>query len=305
MGHVDLPMTSADAVCALRREVAAFGPHFDLDILAATHALYRPHIAPLRAPALRDQPYGPHARHRLDLYLPDGPAQGLVVYVHGGGFVRGDKDLDGVFYANVGRFLTDAGFAAVLPNYRRAGEAGWPAGAQDVQAALQWVHAQRAQICARPLPVFVMGQSAGASHVASWFFDEAARGSPRAAVQGVLLMSGFYRASAPLAENIAAYFGDDARHYAERSPLSHARRDHTPLWLSVAEFDPGRIAAHTFALAERLTQLNGRSPAFAWLAGHNHVSTVLSLASPQRDAGDSILGFLRACLASPSTYPLP
>lgn len=305
MDPIDQIMTSTDIVSTLRREVSAFGAHFDPDILAATHAIYRPHIAPLRAARMPDQVYGSHERHRLDMYLPEGAAKGVVVYVHGGGFVRGDKNLDGVFYANIGQFFADAGFASVIPNYRRAGEAVWPAGAQDVQSAVQWVHEQRTRISETPLPIFIMGQSAGASHVASWFFDEAARGGPRAAVNGVLLMSGFYRASAPLPENIAAYFGSDDRLYPERSPITHAKRDDTPLWLSVAEFDPGRIAAHTFELAECLTRTNGRSPSFAWLEGHNHVSTVLSLASPQTDAGERILSFLRACLASTSTPTNP
>ena len=302
-------MTSTEIVSSLRREVAAFGARFDLEVLAGTQALYRPHIAPLRAARLLDQAYGPHPRHRLDAYLPAGPAQGVVVCVHGGGFVGGDKNLDGVFYANVGQFFADAGFAAVLPNYRRAREAAWPAGAQDVQAVLHWAHAHMTQFSTAPLPVFVIGQSAGASHVASWFFDAAARGGPRATVDGVLLMSGFYRASTPLAENIAAYFGDDERLYPERSPIAHAQRDDTPLWLSVAEFDPGRIAAHSFELAERLARCNGRSPSFAWLEGHNHVSTMLSLASPQTDAGERILSFLRRCCfarastASPPTSP--
>jgi hypothetical protein len=65
-----------------------------------------------------------------------------------------------------------------------------------------------------------------------------------------------------------------------------------PVWLSVAELDPGSIGSQTFQLADAITRCNGRSPEFAWLRGHNHVSTVLSLGSPQQDFSDEILRFL-------------
>lgn len=279
---------------SIEAAVCAFGPRFDSDILAATHDIYRPHIPEGDGPALADVSYGPDERHRLDVYLPRGAVRGIVIYVHGGGFVRGEKNLDGVFYRNIGQFLAGEHFATVVPNYRRAPLHAWPCGAQDVQRTVQWVHDHAQHFGGRLPPVFVMGQSAGASHVASWFFDDEARGGALPTVNGVLLMSGFYKAHAPLAENIAAYFGSDATLYAQRSPLTHVKSTQTPLWLSVAELDPGRIASHTFELAQAITERNGRSPEFAWLRGHNHVSTVLSLGSPQTDVSAEILRFLHA-----------
>src|SRR5262245_15507354 len=38
-----------------------------------------------------DLAYGDRPRHRLDLFLPDHSPKGLVVYVHGGYWVRFDK----------------------------------------------------------------------------------------------------------------------------------------------------------------------------------------------------------------------
>jgi hypothetical protein len=49
-----------------------------------------------------------------------------------------------------------------------------------------------------------------------------------------------------------------------------------PLLLSVAEFDPGFLAAPTYQLAEAVTRRDGRPPPVLWLKGHNHVSTVFS-----------------------------
>src|SRR5699024_577144 len=42
----------------------------------------------------RDREYGSHERHRLDVFAPEATASGprpVVVFVHGGSFVGGDK----------------------------------------------------------------------------------------------------------------------------------------------------------------------------------------------------------------------
>lgn len=277
--------------------VRALGANFDPAVLAATRAIYLPALdlreAPFEQP---DLAYGPHARHRLDVYRPAGAPIAIVVFIHGGGFVGGDKNGDGAFYRNIGRWLARNGYAAVIPNYRLAPADAWPAGAVDVQAALQWVAAHRDTFGDAATPVALWGQSAGASHVASWLFDDAARGSAVAHVDAVMLMSGFYTAEAPLAAGPRAYFGEDPAQYAQRSPLTHVRPTTLPLWMAVAELDPGWMAQHTFALAQALALANGRSPDFHFFRDHNHVSTVQSLGSPQDDAAMAILDFLRRAL---------
>lgn len=283
----------------IARQVRALGAKFDPDVLAATRAIYRPHLDLSEAAEERfDIAYGPHARHRLDVYRPVGACRAIVVFVHGGGFVAGDKNGDGVFYRNIGRWLARQGFAAVLPNYRLAPADAWPAGAVDVQAVLHWVHQNHEMFGAGSPPLVLWGQSAGASHVASWLFDDAARGGKATEVAAVMLMSGFYSAEAPLPNGPRAYFGEDTQLYGQRSPLSHVRLTAVPLWLGVAELDPGWIAQQTYALARALTLASGRSPDFHFFRGHNHVSTVQSLGSPQQDAGDELLRFLRGVTGS-------
>jgi acetyl esterase/lipase len=287
--------TPADRIA---QQIRALGSDFDADVLAATRAIYRPQLDLTEAAAEEaDIAYGPHERHRLDVYRPAGACGAVVVFVHGGGFVAGDKNGDGVFYRNIGRWLARQGYAAVLPNYRLAPAHAWPAGARDVQAVLQWVMQHRATFGAPDLPVVLWGQSAGASHAASWLFDDEARGSQAADVAGVMMMSGFYVVEAPLPAGPRAYFGDDAGQYALRAPLTHARATAVPVWLGVAELDPGWIAHQTYALARALTLAKGRSPDFHFFRGHNHVSTVQSLGSPQHEAGNEILRFLRVVTA--------
>lgn len=290
--------SSGTAESELRAAVVGLGSHFDHHVAETTRAIYRNHLD-LRPAAIErvDLHYGLHHRHRVDLYAPDQP-RAVVIFVHGGGFVAGDKNADGSFYVNVGRWLARRGFAALLPNYRLAPGDRWPAGARDVGEVIAQADSLLAAAGLGPQPVFVFGQSAGASHVASWLLDAEARGTPsRAPVAGVLLMSGFYQLDAPLPPGPRAYFGDDDAMYPAMSPLSHATDPGVPLWMSVAELDPSWIASQTYAMASALAKRCSVGPCFHWYEGHNHVSTVQSLGSPQTDAGAPILAFIERALA--------
>ena len=57
-------------------------------------------------------------KHKLDLYLPKGKTDfPVVLFVHGGGWVFGDKNFFGV-YEGVGKMFARHGIGAVVTNYR-------------------------------------------------------------------------------------------------------------------------------------------------------------------------------------------
>jgi triacylglycerol lipase len=100
---------------AIARAIRAAGPVIDPP---AAKALYAPLLAdmPHGHEPVRDIAYGTDERHRLDVYPPVGagaPAP-VVVFLHGGGFIRGDK----ADRAAVGHYFSRHGVLAVLPNYR-------------------------------------------------------------------------------------------------------------------------------------------------------------------------------------------
>ena len=71
--------------------------------------------------AYRDGPDADAEKHRLDLYLPVGEGWPMVVFVHGGGWRTGDKNLrvgGADIYANIGRYLARRGIGAAVINYR-------------------------------------------------------------------------------------------------------------------------------------------------------------------------------------------
>lgn len=88
------------------------------------------------------------------LYRPDHALPGLVVHLHGGGFVLNDVD---VHDAAVRRFANRLGHAVLSVDYRRPPEHPFPAAPDDVDTVLAWVAAQ--PDLAGPLAVH--GDSAG------------------------------------------------------------------------------------------------------------------------------------------------
>ncbi|MEM7566208.1 MAG: alpha/beta hydrolase [Pseudomonadota bacterium] len=66
-----------------------------------------------------DIAYGDHARERLDLFLPEGEARGLVVFIHGGFWVRLDKS----YWSDLAAGPVSRGWAVAMPSYTLAPEA--------------------------------------------------------------------------------------------------------------------------------------------------------------------------------------
>jgi triacylglycerol lipase len=243
----------------------------------------------------RDLSYGPHERHRLDMFTADGRGDApLLVFVHGGGFVMGDKRAPGLpFYDNVGDFAVRAGFVGVTLTYRLAPAFPWPAGSEDVGAALRWLREHAAEYGADPRRIFVMGQSAGAVHVAGYVAHSQLHPGDGLGIAGALLVSGVYdiaRADANPFQR--AYYGDDVSKWADRSTLSGLVAAAVPLFFSVSEYDPADFQRQAGFVAAAFTAAHQRFPALHWLAGHNHLSPVLAIGSTVDVLGPLIRDFI-------------
>jgi len=95
---------------------------------------------------------------RVRVLVPDGEVQALVVYYHGGGWVIGDIDT----YDHLARVLANRLHAAIVNvDYRLAPEHRFPAAADDSWAALLWASERMTEIAGGPVPLVVMGDSAG------------------------------------------------------------------------------------------------------------------------------------------------
>lgn len=101
---------------------------------------------------------------KLDLYLPEGEGPfPLIIWVHGGGWTSGDKDLspNGPQIRQTAR-----GYAVASINYRLSHEAKFPAQIEDCKAAVRWLRAHAGQHNLDPARIAAWGSSAGGHLVA-------------------------------------------------------------------------------------------------------------------------------------------
>jgi acetyl esterase/lipase len=106
---------------------------------------------------------------QLDLWVPDTPAPPpLVVWVHGGAFMMGDRRYlpetlrpDQVFDA-----LLEAGLAVATIDYRHALEAPFPAQLHDAKAAVRYLRAHADELGISTDRIGAWGESAG-GHIAA------------------------------------------------------------------------------------------------------------------------------------------
>jgi triacylglycerol lipase len=245
----------------------------------------------------RDLRYGPAERNVLDVFTsPDvaadrGGAKPVVVFVHGGGFARGDKHAEGTpFYDNIGLWATGYGFVGVTMNYRLAPQSVWPSGIEDVGAAVAWLKANVAQYGGDPSKIFLWGHSAGAAHVGDYLADAANRGRD-AGVAGAVLTSGFY----DLGKEVSVwkvYYGEDVSTYAERSSLPGLLKSAVPLLVTDAELDPEMFRIETDKLASARAAA-GKPVERVHLQSHSHISETYAVGTGDRSLSAPVLEFVR------------
>jgi acetyl esterase/lipase len=284
-----------DVIARLRALDSAITP----ELAQASWALLTPFHEKLgyTAPRIvRDLQYGEHPRHRLDVHAGGEPADGgsgdhgapVFVFVHGGGFVAGDKHHPGTpTYDMVGAWAVRHGWVGVNMTYRYAPEVKWPAGAEDVAAAVAWLRGNIASYGGDPDRIIVAGNSAGATHVADF---AAGHGGDLAGVRGAALVSGIYttRPAAPGAAPHPYYGVPDP----VQASLPCLVESHVPLLFAVAERDPDRFHAAAAEVVAAWRARHGTVPNLVWIDGHNHMSAIASLGVDEAALGVPLARFI-------------
>lgn len=290
-------------------KLRAIGPVIDVPAVAELYALAQASAPHGGVKKTSDVHYGPDARNRLDIYAPPTKPEHpmpVLVFIHGGGFVRGDKSSPGSpFYDNIGYYFARHGVLTILATYRLAPQHPWPAGAEDVAAAVKWTHANAAKLGGDPKRIVLWGHSAGGAHAAAYGLDKRFQPKGGPALAGLILMAGVYdpvlemeaaqqfSGSHPQ-ESDTAYYGKDVKSYAAKAPLRHLTGPKLPVMLIVSELDPPMMHIETGALFAALCQRDKTCPTLVMPRDHDHISEAYAINTPDESVSGPVLAFIEA-----------
>lgn len=275
-------------------QLRAIGPKIEVAKTSQIYSALLPRDLYAGVYATRDLAYGADSKQVLDVFTPaestDFPKP-VLVFVHGGGFVGGDKHQgSSPLYDNVVVWAAKHGVIGVDINYRLAPANTWPAGAEDVGLAVKWVEDNVARYGGDPKRIYLWGHSVGATHVADYLAHNQFRPTGSAGVKGAILSSGqIYDMTGP---NVTkAYYGADESRYPEMAALSGLMKSRARLMVTSAELDPAAFQAQTKALEAGL-QKAGRRPVTVQLPGHSHISEIYAVGTTDTDLSGPVLAFV-------------
>jgi len=290
MAHAQMPPDIAEKIAAMGRVV-------DPENTAKIYAPLQEKEPYAGVKVRRDVKYGEDARNVVDVFVPETGATGrpVLMFVHGGGMIRGNKRPPGsAFYDNIMLFAARHGMVGVNVEYRLAPQFPWPAGNEDLAAAIGLVIDKAADYGADPNRIFLMGHSAGATHVASYVSHPEFHGPKGSGLAGAILSSGGYDFTTnEQSEGRLAYFGSDPALLAQRSSVAGLIKTKIPFMISSAELDPPPIAAQSALLKDALCKAEHGCVRSVVLPKHSHMSESYSINTADTQLSDQILEFIK------------
>jgi arylformamidase len=186
--------------------------------------------------------YGSASLQKADFWRGSGDKAPLVLFVHGGGWKRGDKQM--MATSSMLPHWQAAGYAVASANYRLVPDATVEQQAADVAAAFAHFRGQASGMGIDPDRIVLIGHSAGAHLVALVGTDPkylAAHNLKLSDIAGVLPNDGAaYDVPSQMGENAmllgdtyAEAFGADPDRQAALSPTRHAAAPNAPDFLLI------------------------------------------------------------------------
>ncbi len=250
-------------------------------------------VQPERDIAYYTGPGADKLKHRLDLYLPKGRQDfPVVMFVHGGAWVLGDKDFFGAHEA-VGRMFAKHGIGAAVISYRLTPQVQHPEHVKDVARAFAWVHANIKKYGGRPDEVFLCGHSAGGHLVSLLATDDTylkAEGLALSDIKGVMPISGVY----DLPDNtFTEVFGKDKDVRRKAMPLNDVQEGCPPFLIIYGDKDfPGcDVCSRLFCQA----LVNKHVTATALELKRNHIDVLTDIPKPDDPCAAAMLDFVGKC----------
>lgn len=241
---------------------------------------------------------------QLDIYYPQETSESsssgktpILFFIYGGGFTTGDRSFPppaDLAYANVATYFAQRGFITVIPDYRLVPDVIFPAPAQDVRDAMEWVIAHPENLIFGNVTnpdvdsIFIFGHSAGALHAFTMLtLPELNSPTLHPKIKGAVLMSGPYRfdRTSGFDEIAVQYWGsleetDKKDCLGLLRNLSPEQRKSLPSILLIeAERDPGWMQVVGKEFHEALLAHSEIKVKKIYAKGHNHISCTLCMGS--------------------------
>ncbi len=225
---------------------------------------------------IKDQTQPAVENQLLDLYIPTKsyPLIPLVVFIHGGAWLQGDKSEA----KDIGLLLAQNGFAVASLNYRLSSQAQYPAQLEDCQKAIAFLRSKAHDYGYNPDRIGVWGVSAG-GHLAALLGtlsgdhsgDTAQSDLEKASqVQAVCDWCGltnlnsvkgqagsrtridYDTADGPVAKLLGGLPSDKAKLATEASPITYVSKSDPPFLIVHGDIDDLVPFAQSEELAEKL-----------------------------------------------------
>lgn len=249
---------------------------------------------------------------KLDIVRPSKPNGIGVLFVHGGGWRQGSREM----MVPIAQEMAGHGYTGIISQYRLNAppQSVWPAHIHDVKAAIRWTRAHAAELKIDPERLVLWGSSAGAHLVllAAGTPDDprfdgdagtAGVSTKVAAVIAVHAPTGFHvgTPSGKHTSPAAALMGDDADAEGARlaGPVNHVSADFPPTLLLHGTQD--RIVHHSQSQVMLDALRAVRAPADLHLF-HGHAHGFVRIPSVRKQVAAEAAYFLDRTIIDPAKY---
>jgi len=225
-----------------------------------------------------DQPYGPLARQRLDIYSPITAQhpKPVVIFFYGGNWQNGARE----DYLFLGQALASRGFITIIPDYRLYPEVRYPGFLEDGAAAVRWTLNHLDEIDGDPAHVNLMGHSAGAYIAAMLALDDRWLDTDRRRLHSIVGLAGPYDFLPLTDPNLQVIFGSE-RDLTRTQPITFADGTGPPALLISGVDDTTVRPANSARLAVRIRDHGGPAQE-VYYPRVGHVSLIGAIAAPLR-----------------------
>ena len=280
--------------------IKELGSNFNPGIVQEIYELYKP--------LLRNAPksnikiinnifYGENERQCFDMFYSsknEGKKLPAIIYIHGGGFTQGHKNAipeePDLIHGNIATFFARNNFIGINATYRLAPKYKWPSGKEDIKKIIEFIHINSEKYRIDKDSIFLFGQSAGASHVASYIFDEKIN-LDEYPIAGSILFSGVYDLLSMPSGPVKEYYGEDSNNFFEMSSKNFVKFCKIPILLSTCEFDPPLFKDQANQLKKHLESFN-KNYKFIQIPNHNHLSQVIHLNTEDSSISNDLIEFI-------------